>query len=719
MRNKVCRMLASLLAIIMISTGIVFANAKKAEASTRVTYKVTTYGDESTDYFGYVLTPDVDYKVQALIYIHGNSGIEKNGVTWPDKLNEEMTKWNALGYIDPMVIIIPRANIGNVDAEKGNKMKVFVEEQFEKLLDATITGTISSKIDTSKDVVVSGLSMGGAAAVYAGVLFNDKIKNVGALSPANDVRNAYDVTGGWINKNSEIIFSEAEGSHYLVAASKTENGGLHYDVAQNIAKACGEKYGIKEYYIEESGHVWDLFVDELFYFLYYVQNDVTPSASICNDMENLVAAAPEGLTSYEPSVLNGGDGKITGVDETMEYSTYIDFQNAKPCTGTEITGLFAGDYYIRVAATASTPAGNAKKITVYPGPDPMAPAAPEGIKTFEPSVLNGGDGKITGVDTTMEYSTYIDFQNAKPCTGTEITGLFAGDYYIRVAATDTTPAGNIKKVTVYPGPAPEGSDSTTTPTPSAEVTTAPSTGNFEDLIERLYVVALGRESDPEGKAFWANEVKTGIRTGGDCAKEFLISPEFLEKNMSTEDFVEVLYKTFFDRASEPEGKAYWVDKLDTKSLDKVEVIKCFVNSTEWCNICARYGVKPGNTTAYATEPSANAIEFASRLYTKCLGREAEEEGLKFWSLSLTNLEITGTKAAYQFFTSAEFVGFKTSDEEYIERLYETFMGRASDADGMAFWLKELEDGKTRDDVLYGFADSKEFTEICNTYGIDR
>ena len=128
---------------------------------------------------------------------------------------------------------------------------------------------------------------------------------------------------------------------------------------------------------------------------------------------------------------------------------------------------------------------------------------------------------------------------------------------------------------------------------------------------------------------------------------------------------------------------------------------------------------PGNTIAYATEPSANATEFASRLYTKCLGREAEEDGLRFWSLSLTNLEITGTQAAYQFFTSAEFFGFKTSDEEYIERLYETFMGRASDADGMAFWLKELEDGKTRDDILYGFAGSKEFTEICNTYGIDR
>ena len=719
MRNKVCRMLASLLTIIMISTGIVFANAKKTEASAKVTYKVTTYGDESTDYFGYILTPDVDYKVQALIYIHGNGGIKKNGVTWPEKLNEEMTKWNALGYIDPMVVIIPRANIGTVDSEKGDKMKVFVDDQFEKLLDATITGTISNKIDTSKDVVVSGLSMGGAAALYAGVLYRDRIKNVGALSPANNVRDAYHTTGGWINKNSEIVLSDAEGSHYLVAASKTENGGLHYAVAQNIYSACNDKYGMKYYYIEESEHVWDLFVDELFYFLYYVQNDVEPSASICSDMENLIPAAPEGITTYEPSVINGGDGKITGVDETMEYSTYLDFQNAKPCTGTEITGLYAGDYYIRVAATETNKAGNVKKVTVYPGPEPTIPAAPEGIKTFEPSVLNGGDGKITGVDETMEYSTYLDFQNAKPCTGTEITGLYAGDYYIRVAATATTPAGNIKKVTVYPGPAPEGSD----PTPGADdqnnTTEPPKTGNFEDLIERLYVVALGRESDPEGKAFWANEVKTGIRTGGDCAKEFLISPEFLEKNMSTEDFVEVLYKTFFDRASEPEGKAYWVNALDTKSLDKVEVIKCFVNSTEWCNICARYGVKPGNTLAYATEPSANATEFASRLYTKCLGREAEEDGLKFWSLSLTNLEITGTQAAYQFFTSAEFVGFKTSDEEYIERLYETFMGRASDADGMAFWLKELEDGKTRDDILYGFAGSKEFTEICNTYGIDR
>ena len=738
MRNRVCRMLASLLAIIMISTGIVFANGKKAEASSNVTYKITTYGDESTDYFGYIMTPDVDYKVQALIYIHGNGGIYKEGVSWPERLDEEMTKWIAQGYLEPMVIIVPRANIGDDDNQKGNKMKVFVDEQFEKLYDATATGTISDKIDTSKDVIVSGLSMGGAAALYAGVLFRDKIKNVGALSPANDFKYHWDDVNGWIGKSSNIKFNEESGSHYLLAASKTEHDKLHYNVCKKVYSVCGEKYGFEEYYLESGDHDRNLFMKELFYYLYYVQHDVVPSADICTE------------AAKKPTVLKAAKTYISGAYQIFSTLT----MNTSNCNGNNLTYTWKRDGQTISGATSKTykttteDAGKiiscevrdsscigylegtcSAKIAKY-----MPPPAPTGLVGHDPSVLYGGDGKITGVDTTMEYATTLDFINAKPCTGTEITGLFAGDYYIRVAETDTQDAGIAKKITLYPGPEPKNTDPVTpaptnpttpvTPAPSVTeapvVTTEPSKGgSFEDLIERLYVVALGRESDPEGKAFWAKEVKTGVRTGGDCAKEFLISPEFLDKNMSTEDFVEVLYSTFFDRASEPEGKAYWVNALKTNTLSKEEVIKCFVNSEEWCNICASYGVKPGATTAKATMPSANATEFASRLYTKCLGREAEEGGLKFWSLSLTNLEVTGTQAAYQFFTSDEFMGFNTSDEEYIERLYETFMGRASDPDGMAFWMKELKDGKTRDDILYGFAGSKEFTEICNTYGIDR
>ena len=243
-------------------------------------------------------------------------------------------------------------------------------------------------------------------------------------------------------------------------------------------------------------------------------------------------------------------------------------------------------------------------------------------------------------------------------------------------------------------------------------------GGFEDFVERLYTVALDRPSEPEGKAFWCEKVKDGTYDGAYCARFFLTSPEFLGKNKTDGEFVDTLYKTFFDRKADDEGRAFWVNKI--KESSKEAVIEGFINSEEWCNICASYGVKSGAQWAKATVASKNATAFASRLYTECLGREPEEGGLKYWSLSLTNLERTGTQAAKEFFYSPEFKDKGLNDDEYVERLYKTFMGRPSDTEGKSHWLNQLSNGSmTRDQVFDFFSTCDEFTGICKDYAIDR
>ena len=239
-----------------------------------------------------------------------------------------------------------------------------------------------------------------------------------------------------------------------------------------------------------------------------------------------------------------------------------------------------------------------------------------------------------------------------------------------------------------------------------------------DFVERLYTVDLGRASEKEGKTWWVNEITTGNKTGADCGRFFLISEEFNNRGLTIENFVETLYATFFDRASEENGKNYWINELKTNKKTRVDVINGFIDSTEWCNICATYGVHSGAPTAKAEIASQNAIDFATRLYTCCLNREPENEGLNYWSLALTNLEQTGATGAQLFFESQEFVNFRLNDKEYLTRLYTTFMGREPDEGGMNYWLSELQT-KTRREVMSLFAESKEFTNICKTYGIDR
>ena len=266
------------------------------------------------------------------------------------------------------------------------------------------------------------------------------------------------------------------------------------------------------------------------------------------------------------------------------------------------------------------------------------------------------------------------------------------------------------KPTVSPKPG----DPTPTPNPQKEPT-------FKDFVERLYVVALNRASEPEGKAFWVSKVENGEYNGADCARFFLLeAPEFMNRGLGDEDFVEILYKTFFDRASDAAGKRGWVDAIKSGKMTRAVVVENFIESTEWCNICATYGVRSGAKWHKAEFASKNAINFATRLYTCCLGREPEEGGLKYWSLALTNIEQTGCSAAREFFTSDEFIGFKLKDDEYVKRLYTTFMGRDPEASEVAYWVREIAKGtQTKDSVMAFFGSSEEFTKICKKYGIER
>ena len=113
------------------------------------------------------------------------------------------------------------------------------------------------------------------------------------------------------------------------------------------------------------------------------------------------------------------------------------------------------------------------------------------------------------------------------------------------------------------------------------------------FIERLYTVALGRESDPVGAQYWLDRVVSGNSTGADLARGFLFSQEFLGKNMSNDDFLTILYRTFFDREADPAGRAYWNGRMNS-GMSRQDVISGFINSVEWHNLCTSYGIRSGS-----------------------------------------------------------------------------------------------------------------------------
>ena len=110
--------------------------------------------------------------------------------------------------------------------------------------------------------------------------------------------------------------------------------------------------------------------------------------------------------------------------------------------------------------------------------------------------------------------------------------------------------------------------------------------------------------------------------------------------------------------------------------------------------------------------------FASLLYENALGRTASQSELDYWAQELTNGR-TGAEVAYGFLFSEEFQNKNYSDADYVEHLYLSLMGRASDEGGKADWVTRLGNGVSRLYVFQQFTDSVEFGNLCNTYEIQR
>ena len=245
-----------------------------------------------------------------------------------------------------------------------------------------------------------------------------------------------------------------------------------------------------------------------------------------------------------------------------------------------------------------------------------------------------------------------------------------------------------------------------------------STGNAKDdiraFVDRLYTEVLGRQAEEDGANYWTNRLYNFDISGAEVAAGFIFSKEFQDKNVSNSEFLDILYRAFFNREFDFDGKNYWETVLIKGAVSRQDVAYGFIYSREWANTCAQYGIISGGTTAptVSIAPTADTNAFVERLYTTALGRDYDTEGRDYWAKRLANFDLTGEGAGVSFFLSPEFTNFNLSNDEFVERLYKTFMDRESDPDGKAYWISQLQSGRSRSDVVYGFTRSEEFKTRC-------
>lgn len=278
------------------------------------------------------------------------------------------------------------------------------------------------------------------------------------------------------------------------------------------------------------------------------------------------------------------------------------------------------------------------------------------------------------------------------------------------------------------------------------------------FVSRLYRIALGREYEEAGYLGWCDKLAEQEENGGDVARGFILSDEFKGAAHSDEEFVNILYRVFFDR--EPDDCASgWVDKL-ADGTSRADILDGFIDSAEWTNVCNNFGIRSGASSEGGTstgdeedesdsgdensdaesddsegdgnsedesddendeaEVSEGICTFVRSLYQDCLGRNPDDFGFDGWTRMLAKHETTGKAAAYGFFFSPEFAAMTENmeNEAIIDIFYKVFLNRTSDPEGKEFWLSKLSWGYDPRILFEGFADSSEFSQKCELYGIE-
>jgi len=246
-----------------------------------------------------------------------------------------------------------------------------------------------------------------------------------------------------------------------------------------------------------------------------------------------------------------------------------------------------------------------------------------------------------------------------------------------------------------------------------------------DFVSRLYTEVLNRTPDEAGLNAWCDGLLDGTLTGAEVAKGFIMSNEFLGKDMEHEEFVQIMYSAFFGREAAPKEVTDWVAYLNL-GYRKSFIFAGFANSNEFKALCGNYGVNAGEVPVTVSEQQPGLTEeeyntwlFVERLYTEVLDRIPDMGGLSGWADYLQAGTYSGAEVAEGFIMSPEFQAKEITSEEYVTVMYSAFFGRGANPEEVAAWVELMDNGCSKRFVFSGFANSGEFETLCNSYNINR
>ena len=408
--------------------------------------------------------------------------------------------------------------------------------------------------------------------------------------------------------------------------------------------------------------------------------------AVFSDYMDLLSAATVTTYTVESSASTGGSINPSGsVDVTANDTTSF---TVTPSEGYELdsVGGTCGGSLLGTTYTTSAVVDNCT-VTATFGLTSLTSYTVESSASTGGSINPSGPVDVTANDTTSFTVT--------PSEGYELDSVGGTCGGSLVGATYTTSAVV---------------DNCTVTATFSEIATEDPAGATA-FVERFYVNILGRPSDEAGLEGWLNVINT--QSASAVAFGFLESDEFVSLNLDDAGFVDILYRTLFDRLGDAAGTAVWLDQLASGRLREM-VIYQFTRSQEFDTLAKSFGVVAVNSN---DESAYGVRAFTERFYTLVLGRQPDIAGFDNWVAGLTAGTLTGGDLAKNFFLSEEYLNQDTSDSAFVDTCYQAFFGRDADVAGKQGWLSMLSQGSSRAEVLDGFIGSAEFVQLAASFGI--
>jgi len=392
------------------------------------------------------------------------------------------------------------------------------------------------------------------------------------------------------------------------------------------------------------------------------------------------------------------------LDMTLGTSAFTDAALVSGQTFTDPT------YGINVIVVSASASALTVQVSTGGAPPPTMTATSTTLAASPNPSLTGATVTFTASVTGNAPNGSVSFADSgSPIGGCSAIAL-AGSGNVRTASctTNALAAGTHSVVASYSGNSAN----------AASVSPSVSELVNGSMIDHYYWAILGRAPDPSGTAFWASQVTQMQALGVDVkevyrvmAIQFFNSREYSSLATSNTQYVSDLYETFFTRAPDASGLAYWTGQL-ASGLPRSVVLLSFLFSTEFSTYMnGLLGTSTSRAATYAV------VDF----YRGLLNRLPDATGFSYWvgrlhaaQCSVGNVAdavyATIDAISSQFVASSEYAARQRDNAGFVSDFYNAFLRRGGSASDIAFWVQRLDAGiEDRQAMRSDFQNSQEFS----------